>query len=482
MAAAPIIQSVQLKGHQAAVTCLDHSSTTVAGGSISNRNSLLLSGSEDGTCRLWDLRIGRTVTCIKCRDSHSASGGQQEQEILSVAFGPSWKNMTGSTATVIEESPFAHDFSVYASVGNCVYGYDLRKVSSPIITEPSVDLSDLLEAPDDVNQIAFSPIRAPAPILINNKKGGRKKSTNQKSTSVYSSPSIHLATVDDGGTVRVTADWTFSGKHTGSGKQRRVLCHGEDVMVTSMAYAPRNVSNGSGKQQYLASGGTDCCIRIWDVALQAQQTKPVASIILSNTDTGANQVCNPPMVHSLNYSPSGRLLAAGLGDGSIAIVQGQVVTARMEDAHTGSVASCLFPAWNSTTGSSHAITAHDRLLCSIGNDGCIVLWDLGVTIAGNKATNPTHYLPIPSSTTTTHVSSSAQDELLSRPTSHAVEYDDQNSNDAELDQPQTIFAFQHTAGKPNWMVSGRAHDPVFASSLFVADTTKDISIYTIPLQ
>jgi len=450
----PVIQSVQLKGHQAAVSCLDHSSSTTA----AVRPSLLLSGSEDGTCRLWDLRLGRAVSCIKCSNSG--------EEVLSVAFGP--PSFLGTTAS---ESPFARDCSVYASVQNRVYGYDLRQASSPIVSEPCVDLTSLLGAPDEVNQIAFSPVRAAAASSItngggggsNHKKGNRKKS--QTSSISNSHAPIHLAAVDDGGTVRVTADWALSGGRQEAGfttrANKRVFCHGVDAMVTSLAFAPRN----NNKQQLLASGGTDCCIQIWDVQQHKNET-PVASIVIPNSDAGANQVCNPPMVHSLDYSPSGRLLAAGLGDGSVVVVAGQVVTARLEDAHAGSVASCLFPTWKDERNS--AITSHDRLLCSIGNDGCVVLWDLGRTVSGDKATDPAELLQL-----TTETSDSVQERMQSM---HLLE------DDGEMDKPKTLFAFQHAAGKPNWMVSGKEHDPVFPSSLFVADTTNDISVYTIPMQ
>jgi hypothetical protein len=31
------------------------------------------------------------------------------------------------------------------------------------------------------------------------------------------------------------------------------------------------------------------------------------------------QLLNPPFVHSVHYSPDGRLLAAGLGDGTVSV-------------------------------------------------------------------------------------------------------------------------------------------------------------------
>jgi WD40 repeat protein len=43
-----------LKGHKDTVNCLEFNSSL----------SLLASSSDDGTARLWDLRIGRAVKCI----------------------------------------------------------------------------------------------------------------------------------------------------------------------------------------------------------------------------------------------------------------------------------------------------------------------------------------------------------------------------------------------------------------------------------
>jgi hypothetical protein len=48
-------------------------------------------------------------------------------------------------------------------------------------------------------------------------------------------------------------------------------------------------------------------------------------------------------------------------------------------------------------------------------------------------------------------------------------------------QPRILCSIPH-GSKPNWMVSSRGRDPVFPSSIFVADTSNDITAYTIPLQ
>ena len=74
------IQTAVLKGHKGSVLCLDHHNKTP--GSEGPTEGCLLSGSEDGTARLWDLRSSpRACTCIIAGE-----------EVTSVAFGP-WNLM-----------------------------------------------------------------------------------------------------------------------------------------------------------------------------------------------------------------------------------------------------------------------------------------------------------------------------------------------------------------------------------------------------
>lgn len=90
------IQQVQLKGHKASVLCLAHSSEIHAPSQNQVTAACLLSGSEDATARLWDLRTPlRASLCIK------ALG-----EVNSVAF--SRNNPPRTCAT----GPFARDFCV----------------------------------------------------------------------------------------------------------------------------------------------------------------------------------------------------------------------------------------------------------------------------------------------------------------------------------------------------------------------------------
>lgn len=85
--------SAKYQGHTAPVLSL----------AVSEDYSCLLSGSEDHTARLWDLRNNsrrRASLCIQ-------TGG----EVLSVAFTP--KNGVEETPAEVSTSPFAKDHSMY---------------------------------------------------------------------------------------------------------------------------------------------------------------------------------------------------------------------------------------------------------------------------------------------------------------------------------------------------------------------------------
>ena len=45
--------------------------------------------------------------------------------------------------------------------------------------------------------------------------------------------------------------------------------------------------------------------------------------------------------------------------------------------------------------------------------------------------------------------------------------------------PRILFKIAHRH-KPNWIACSRASDAVLPNSLFVADTTNNISVYTLP--
>jgi WD40 repeat protein len=174
------------------------------------------------------------------------------------------------------------------------------------------------------------------------------------------------------------------------------------------------------------------------------------------------------MVNCLSWSPSGRLLAAGLGDGSASVFSVEnrslVEVARLQEmGHETPVASVLFPSF--LPSDSQHVAAQDRLLATLRNDAVINLWDLGVSAAGCGAVNPCSALAA-------GLAEEEKDQTL-----------DKAMEDLYLfgDQPRLIFGIPHHK-KPNWMTSSRDLDPIFPSTLFVADVTRDITAYSIPLR
>lgn len=283
----------------------------------------------------------------------------------------------------------------FLSVDNAVLEYDLRQATTPILQQATRDLTENLQTTDEVNQLSVS------------------------------SKKMLLAAADDCGSVKI---WDGT-------RLRDLQPESTDpFLMTCCGFR-------SGDQ--LASGGTNCCVYLWDIG---RPRKPLDSFLVTRDDAGANQVCNPPMVHSLSWSPSGRLLVAGLGDGSIQVLGVQkkklVDLARLREGHDDSVASLCFPEF---TGSNN--NKADRLLASAGTDGAILLWDLKRSVGGDAAVDPRQLL---------------SNDLL-------------NEELEPNKDPALLFGIPHQH-KVNWMVSSRTN------ALFVADTSNDITGYNVALQ
>ena len=131
-------------------------------------------------------------------------------------------------------------------------------------------------------------------------------------------------------------------------KQMKTFCHAEPqtmAITSNAAFQPR-----TNNDSYLATGGTDCTVKLWDVS---RPRRPTSTIHIKPAESeNTTQLCNPPYVHSLSWSPSGKLLAAGVGDGSCAILRAEgrrlVEVGRLgsdEGGHRSAVAAVCFPGY-----------------------------------------------------------------------------------------------------------------------------------------
>ncbi len=244
------------------------------------------------------------------------------------------------------------------------------------------------------------------------------------------------------------------------------------------------------------------------------------------------QLCNPPYIHSLSWSPSGRLLAAGVGNGSCIVFRGEgkrlVELGRLgSDAggHGSAVAAVCFPGFglkkslidhlNVPSKSVLNGEAEDRLMISAGNDGYLLVWDLGRDMVGDGAVDPAMIFSGLSSTLsainideskkcpdldTIALENSANEmESLKISTQNRTKKGKSSKgknsrkshstptcdiDDIPVDfapsSPKVLFQIAH-GQKPNWITCSRLSDKSFPSSLFVADTTCDISVYFLPI-
>jgi WD repeat-containing protein 53 len=222
--------------------------------------------------------------------------------------------------------------------------------------------------------------------------------------------------------------------------------------------------------------------------------KPIASYTIrpvmeeAEKETSKPQVCNPPMVYTLAWSPSGRLLASGLGDGNCYIFSVEqrslVQVGLLTSGHDDSVASILFPSFataasfpspcndkpslNNNNNTVEWIPSHqgnERVVLSAGSDGAIFCWDLGSLLVGGAGDKWDPSMLFAAS-------------LLEEKKKKTNDNISNSLDDLSLlvgDKPKILFGIPH-GSKPNWMVSRR-----HPATLFVADTSNDITAYTIPL-
>ena len=451
----PKLQKRLLKGHSKQVTCVAHSSERASPDDTSPQHhpSLLLSGSEDGTARLWDLRTRKTSICMVIPQN-----GVDSNEITSVSFHPSRNDsdnpgdsQPGGSSSLL---PLLRDCTVFLATTNKVYGYDLRHHSnvdiSPIVREPHFHLTESFQCTDEVNELSFS---------YPGKRG-----------------SFQMAAADDAGEVHVVDRVPMKYELTPQcEKKASVLVHAEPEtlgIASCVAFRPR--SNGD----HLASAGTDCTVKLWDVS---RPKRPTSTVRIKPDAENSNQVCNPPYIHSLGWSHSGRLLAGAVGDGSIAIlgVEGRrlVEMGRLtgdQGGHRSAVAAVCFPGFGLSR--DHKVSsktrkngeAEDRLLISAGNDGVLNWWDLGANMVGSGPLDPVQYLPL-----------EEKGECETKPREQLID-DDFGDEDLIPSPPRVLFQIQH-GRKPNWITCNKAADGALPNSLFVADTSPNISIYTLPI-
>lgn len=215
------------------------------------------------------------------------------------------------------------------------------------------------------------------------------------------------------------------------------------------------------------------------MGFSSSKKKPISDLTITSNnksddhENNSTQVCNPPYVYSLSWSKSGKKLSAGTGDGHIGLFEinnRRLVQTQSLVGHQSSVASVVFPFFTAGT--------HDRILISGGTDGNLVFWDLGLSSHDYSYERCLE-----------NQSDSAQqlfnDALLQKLTSQNRQVSKGTTNHRSLNyhEPALLFQINHNR-KINWVtkaIPSLNGGPIKRNdTIFVADTTNDITSYTIP--
>lgn len=305
----------QLRGHKKSVLCVD----------ASEGGRLVVSGSEDCSARLWDLRTDRAVKCF--------AGCFNNNAIDSVAFVP-----TQSTSHAPAELVLAS--------GSDVFIFDLRKEGVIDRIPRSISRLALLgEEECDINSISIHP---KGHLLAAALDDGTVKQVNL--TSLRNRDTGTGIGIGAGATADIhpvpTTDFISSlrGSHTN--------------VASSVCFRSQPLSSTE-----LMSGGFDCAVQLWDANTGRNKGSRTFGGAMSEV---ASTMLNPPFVYSLTYINSGRAILCGTGDGALQIVHASsLAILDREEAHSGFVA-CIHVS-NMKSGAA-------QVAFSGGNDSVVHAW------------------------------------------------------------------------------------------------------------
>lgn len=354
-----------LRGHKKPVTCLE-----------SDRCSVLISGSSDRTCRLWDLKSHKTFKCIY---------GCFDDEIEMVRLG-------------------SDTHAVYVQSGNAIQSFDMR-YDGLLSKQPIASLRLNIDG-DGISTIA-----------LNSRKN------------------LLAIGMDSGNITLVHVDKAGEFCADSGGTRYRKLSRVHSNVLSTVLFRDDH-------QTELLSGGFDYTAAVWDIG----RGRPKASLVFQPADPSSGcTMMNPPFVMGLEYCLDNKYIVAAVGDGTIRLLKSrdlQLMTSIA--AH-----SCMIT----------ALSCNGRHVVTGGVDAKIHSFILEEA-ANDELTKEA----------TTQSTPSANKALRSQKTTR-------------VEEPPSLkrtFSISHTA-KINSIVSLFQDSTMEGSpvDLFIADTTCDISLYSL---
>jgi WD40 repeat protein len=312
----------------------------------------LVSGSFDGTVRLWDVathqQIGNPLT------GHTGHTGP----VLSVAFSPDGKTLASGSS---DDTVRLWDVATHQQIGNTLTGHT-RPVLSVAFSRDGKTLASgssddtvrlwdvatqqqigypLTGHTDEVYSVGFSPGGA---TLASGSGDGTVRLWDVATQQQIGYPLTgHTAEVDsvafspDGATLASgSADGSVLSWDVATHQQIGNPLTGHGGTVFCVAFSP------DGKT--LATGSLDDTVRLWDVATQ----QPIG---------------NPVTGYSVAFSPDGKTLATGAYDHTVRLYGVITLTGIVLSGHTGTVDSVAF-------------SPDGKTLASGSSDHEVRLWDV----------------------------------------------------------------------------------------------------------
>ena len=279
-----------------------------------------------------------SVLCLAPNNGRLLSGGEQGEMCL-------W-NLNGEAPTKIKASDDddvtsitcsqQRPHEIYAACGQSILQFDTRQLSGPVHTYSYND--------DEINQIAL----------------------NEKET--------HIAACDDAGHVRVIS--THDRRLFKTLRKHTNIC-------STVTFRPK-------RQWELISGGLDSMLLQWDFS----KSKNFCNINMQEIgvqDEGSQDsyLVNPPFVHSVAISQDGNIVACGTENALVQIFDSSKRTLEYRKTfrfHTQGVSQVHF------LPSADGVAR--ELLVSGGNDGKIVIWEIGNGLGDSGAAGATANPPL----------------------------------------------------------------------------------------
>lgn len=282
------------------------------------QNSTFASGSEDGSCRLWDSRTTKATQCF----TGMFPARQPDVAISSIVF--------------------EDETSFYVAADRTIFRFDLRHQRDIICTKALDHWT--LEHAEEINTLTLS------------SSSSSTKNKNKKTS--------YLAASDDNGSVHILE----RNEHQGSIKLSKYkTLRGRHTNLCTAA-----IFLGSHRPWELMSGSLDGHVIVWDFSRGKPKHKvnfhtPAAFAREPDEEMTQNQMLNPPFVHAVAVHPSDKsnTVAVAVGDGSIALLELERTGPKVQEQWSAHAAACCLVSFPTP----------ERIL-SIGNDQAIKLWKM----------------------------------------------------------------------------------------------------------